>query len=56
MLLAFGGKTLRVDELVELTQFPARRVLSSLTILQVQGYVTEESGKRFRTVGKLKME
>lgn len=56
VLLAFGGKTLRVDELVELTQFPARRVLSSLTILQVQGYVTEESGKRFRTVGKLKME
>ena len=56
VLLAFGEKTLRVDDLVELTQLPARRVLSALTILQVQGYVAEESGKRFRAAGKLKME
>lgn len=56
VLLAVGEKTLRADDLVELTQLPARRVLSALTILQVQGYVIEESGKRFRLVGKLKME
>lgn len=56
VLLALGEKTLRADDLVELTQLPARRVLSSLTLLQVQGYVTEESGKRFRTTVRLKME
>ena len=56
VLLAFEGRTLRVDELVEYAQLPARRVLSALTILQVLGYVTEKSGKQFCTAGKLKME
>ncbi|MGN0985347.1 MAG: DNA-processing protein DprA [Candidatus Enterenecus sp.] len=56
VLLAFGEKAFRADDLVELTQLPARQVLSALTILQVQGYVTEESGKRFRAAVKLKME
>ena len=55
-MLALGEKTLRPDDLVELTQLPARRVLSSLTILQVHGYVTEESGKRFCAAVRLKME
>jgi hypothetical protein len=31
-------------------------VLSALTILEVQGYVTQEPGKRFRAQVKLKME
>lgn len=56
VLLALGGNTLRSDDLVELTQLPARRVLSSLTLLQVGGYVTQESGKRFRAAVRLKME
>ncbi len=56
VLLALGEKSLRSDDLVELTQLPARRILSSLTILQIQGYVTEESGKRFRAAVRLKME
>ena len=34
----------------------ARRVLSALTLLQIQGYVSEESGKRFQALVKLKME
>ena len=41
---------------MERTQIPARRVLSALTLLQVQGYVTEEPGKRFRAQVRLKME
>lgn len=53
---AFGEKTLRSDDLIELTQLPARRVLSALTILQIRGYVAEESGKRFRATVRLKME
>ncbi len=53
---AMGDKSYRADDLVELTQIPARRVLSALTILQIQGYVTEEAGKRFRAAVRLKME
>ena len=57
VLLALAeGKTLRADDIVERTQLPARRVLSALTILQVQSYVTEEAGKRFRLAVRLKME
>ena len=56
LLLALDGGALRADDLVERTQIPARRVLSALTLLQIQGYVSEESGKRFWAAVKLKME
>ena len=44
---ALRGGTLQVDELIELTQLPARRVLSALTVLEIDRVVTQESGKRF---------
>ncbi len=56
ILLALDGQTMKADDVVELTQIPARRVLSALTLLQIQGYVAEESGRRFRGAVKLKME
>lgn len=56
VLLALDGGAVQADNLVERTQIPARRVLSALTVLQIQGYVAEESGKRFRLAVKLKME
>ena len=56
VLLALDGGAARADDLVERTQIPARRVLSALTLLQIQGYVSEESGKRFQASVKLKME
>lgn len=49
ILLALGEKSLRADDLVERTQIPARRVLSALTMLQVNGAVEERPGKRFET-------
>lgn len=55
LLLSMGGGTFLADDLVERTQIPARRVLSALTLLQIQGYVLEESGKRFKAAVKLKM-
>lgn len=55
VLLALDGGAAQADDLVERTQIPARRVLSALTVLQIQGYVAEESGKRFRAAVKLKM-
>lgn len=41
------------DEVVEQTQIPARRVLSALTMLQVQGAVEEHPGKRFSALVEL---
>lgn len=49
ILLALEEKALRIDDLVELTQIPARRVLSALTMLQVGGSVEEKPGKRFES-------
>lgn len=56
LLLALEGGPLRADDLVERTQIPARRVLSALTLLQVDGLVSEGDGRRFRAAVKLKME
>lgn len=56
VLLALEGRPQVADDLVEKTQIPARRVLAALTILQIQGMVAEESGKRFRATVRLKME
>ena len=38
---------MQVDDLIEATQLPARRVLSALTMLEIDEIVTQESGKRF---------
>lgn len=56
VLRAMDDKSYRTDDLVEITQLSARRVLSAITMLQIKGYVTEESGKRFRASVRLKME
>ncbi len=56
LLLALNEGMAVADDLVERTQIPARRVMSAMTLLQIQGYVAEESGKRFRAAVKLKME
>ena len=54
ILLALEKKDCLADEIIELTQIPARRVLSALTILQVRGYVAEGAGKRFSALVLLK--
>lgn len=56
VLRALLERAMKADDVVEQTQLPVRRVLSALTILQVQGYVREESGKRFALAVRLKME
>ena len=44
---ALDGRTVQVDDLIDETQIPTRRVLSALTVLEVDGLVTQHSGKRF---------
>lgn len=56
ILLALEKKDCLVDEIIEATQIPARRVLSALTVLQVRGYVEESAGKRFAAQVLLKHE
>ncbi len=47
ILRTLGEKSATADDLVEATQIPTRRILSSLTMLQVRGQIEEEPGKRF---------
>ena len=53
ILAAIQDKALPADEVVERTQIPARYVLSSLTILQLQGALEEMPGRRFRALVEL---
>lgn len=54
ILQALAGKVCTADEIIEATHIPAKRVLSSLTMLQVRAFVEEEAGARFRTSVMLK--
>ena len=47
ILRCLEGGTLQVDDIIEATQIHARRVLSALTLLEVEDRVRQESGKRF---------
>lgn len=47
ILRALRQQTLHVDELIERTDISARRVLSALTMLELDGHITQESGKLF---------
>ena len=53
VLAAAAGSPLTADEIVERTQIPARRVLSALTMLQVQGVLEEQQGRRFYSLVEL---
>lgn len=50
VLFALGERSYTIDELVERTQIPTRRVLSTLTVLQIEGVVEERGGKRFASL------
>jgi len=39
--------SMHVDDIIDLSALPASTVLSELTMLQIKGFVTQESGKRF---------
>ena len=56
VFLELQAGSVSADDLVERTQIEARRVLSALTMLQIRGLVVEESGNRFRSAVRLKME
>lgn len=47
VLKTLSGRTLQVDDIIEQSQIPTRVVLAALTILEIEGFVTQHSGKRF---------
>lgn len=47
ILRALKGGALQVDDLIEKTAIPTRRVLSALTMLELDGYVAQGGGKHF---------
>ena len=47
-------EAMQADDVIEQTELTARRVLSALTVLVMDGFVEEESGKRFRRTVELK--
>lgn len=56
LLRALAEGTGCADELVDRTQIPARRVLSALTMLQVEGAVEELPGRRFSSLVELERQ
>ena len=50
ILRALGEESRSAEELVEQTGIPARRILSALTMLQVERAVEEGAGRRFSTL------
>lgn len=45
---------IQVDELIQATGVPARRVSSALTLLEIDGHVLQHSGKRYTRTAALK--
>ena len=44
---------MQVDDLIEAVELPTRRVLSALTVLEIEGYVAQGGGKRFSLCAEL---
>ena len=42
-----SGPSMHIDDLIEATKLDAGTVLSELTMLEIEGMVTQEPGKRF---------
>lgn len=47
---AIGSKTRHVDDIIDITQLKAARVLASLTLLEIRGIVKQSTGKKYTIV------
>ncbi len=47
IVTAMGEKAMHVDDIIEKSGLSVSETLSELTVLQIKGFVTQESGKRF---------
>ncbi len=51
---AIGAKTRHVDDIIDITQLKAARVLASLTLLEIKGIVKQSSGKKYSLADRKK--
>lgn len=56
VLLAVRDKPLVLDEIIEAAQLPARRCTSAVTMLQLAGFLNEETGKRFAATVRIEVD
>lgn len=56
VLLAVRDKPLVLDEIIETAQIPARRCTSAVTMLQLAGFLAEETGKRFAATVRITVD
>lgn len=56
VLLAVRDKPLVLDEIIESTQIPARRCTSAVTMLQLAGFLIENTGKRFAATVRIQVD
>lgn len=56
IIAAMETPHIHVDDIIEKTQLPAAKVLAELTVLQIQGFVRQEQGKRFSLNVRSQME
>lgn len=54
VLLAVRDKALTMEEIIEITQLPARRTSSAAMVLQLSGFLEEAPGKRFSATVRIK--
>lgn len=56
IIAAMETPHIHVDDIIEKSQLPAAKVLAELTVLQIQGFVRQEQGKRFSLNVRPRME
>lgn len=56
VMVALRDKPMVIEELIEATQIPARRCSSAVTMLQLAGFVREETGKRFAATVHIRVD
>lgn len=54
VMMALREGPMVMDEIIEASQIPARRCTSAVTMLQLAGFLMEESGKRFSATVRVK--
>lgn len=48
VLRAIGNETVQIDDIISAANVPAHKVLAAMTMLEIKGMVSQESGKKFK--------
>ena len=48
LMKAIGNETAQIDDIISVSGIPAHKVLAAMTMLEIKGIVSQESGKKFK--------